>query len=93
MSLKIDLDKIRKVLLDDGKWYDVHTFVLLDAYEFYDDAGGEYSFLGGKEKLIPATGFKFEYLSPFETEESGAELVSICGPITSIKAVMSTYES
>jgi len=76
MSLAIDTDKITEVMLPDG-WHTVAKGSFgLDAYEF--ERGGKTLFRAGQEGLVrPATGFVF-------TDASGE---TICGPISSVRAV------
>ena len=76
MSLAIDTDKITEVMLPDG-WHTVAKGSFsLDAYEYVKD--GKTLFRAGQEGLVlPATGFVF-------TDASGE---TICGPISSVRAV------
>ena len=75
MSLKIDTDRITDVLLADG-WHIVagESFDL-DSYEFVCEEHLVHA--GGREPLVPATGFTF-------TDDVGAR---ISGPLTAILAV------
>jgi hypothetical protein len=83
MSLAIDVDKVKAVLLADG-WHDVKDASFsLDSYEYLwygdgDDRRDPMILLGGgDEPLIPARGFTFT-----TTDD---DLLS--GPLTSILAV------
>lgn len=89
MSLYIDVDTVTAVLLADG-WHQVADASFnLDAYEFVwsgtdgitvveSDEDALLLLAGGRESLVPATGFSFK-------EEGGGW--QIAGPITSILAV------
>ncbi len=88
MSLAINIDRVKAVLLQDGKWYDVQFFkdgrssFALDAYEYVEhhptNADKDRMPLGGgTEPLIPATGATWE----------GDDKQTYCCPITSIVAV------
>jgi hypothetical protein len=74
MSLRIDVDLVEAVLLEDG-WHQVHDVSFdLDAYEFLSE--GE--LVGnGDGSIVPYTGFAF-------LEEDGRQ---IAGPLSAIKAV------
>jgi hypothetical protein len=56
MSLNIEINKVARVLLTDGKWHRIEEDSFdLDAYEYCD--GDELVFGGGQDKpLVPATG-------------------------------------
>ena len=59
MSLFINVDHIKSVLLKDGKWYQVwdNSFVL-DSYEFHHK--NHIQFAGAASNLVCATGFSFK---------------------------------
>jgi hypothetical protein len=75
MSLAIDVDRVRAVLLDDG-WHEVDSASFtLDAYEYhYRD---RMLVGGGRVEGVPSTGFSF-------TDQTGGE---ICGPLDAVLAV------
>lgn len=73
MSLAIDIEKIRSVLLADG-WHDITTGSFdLDAFEFIS---GENTIHKGGQSDVCATGFRF-------VDKSG----TVCGPLTTVLAV------
>ncbi len=89
MSLAIDVDRVKEVLLPDGKWHEVagDSFEL-DAYEFVrasemTPGGGEAGVRlgGGTEKLVPATGARW-----IERDSDDHERRVYC-PINAIQAV------
>jgi hypothetical protein len=84
MSLQINPGHVTAVLLADGWHHDVKGFDL-DAYEYVQphpnpDRDGFILLGGGREPLVPATGFLF-------TEPDGTRLY---GPLTSILAIKAT---
>ena len=89
MSLSIDVDSVREVLLADGTWHQVvNDSFELDAYEYLRDkefkpGGGSAGVRlgGGQEKLLPATGARWT-----ERDQSGNTRTVFC-PITAIQAV------
>jgi hypothetical protein len=97
MSLALDIDKVKAVLLRDGQWYSIkwnaakrrYSFDL-DAYEigeFWVNTGERKSHMllpGGIEQQagIPATGFEF-------VADDGRV---IAGPLTSILAMEMDYK-
>jgi hypothetical protein len=98
MSLCIDIDKVREVLLEDGwhtvVWDDkgISTFDL-DSYEYIDGddetrmGGGDYESCG-----IPALGFMFR--KKVATSTNGNDVMDsawIKGPVSSIKAVKEIF--
>ncbi len=98
LSLAIEIDQVRAVLLDAGwhtvYWKDGVSTFDLDSYEYLHGenevrmGGGDYESCG-----IPALGFAF-----LSCSVQGAGLAKdepgdwIYGPITSIKAVMGRFE-
>jgi hypothetical protein len=91
MSLAIDVDKVRRVLLTDGAWHEVvqqngvSTFDI-GAYEFIRGrAGGRDPIIlvgGGQVAGVPSTGATW-----LEKVDSGSKGQLICCPLTSILAV------
>jgi hypothetical protein len=85
MSLAIDIDRVKKVLLPDGIWHDVADASFeLDSYEYIcgSEDFSSYSRLrhgGGTDKLICATGAMWR--------EHGVEEVFYC-PLTSIRGIV-----
>ena len=101
MSLCIDVDRVRAVLLADG-WHDVATegqcrlsqssisTFEIDAYEFVQQ-GGHDRLLGGQEKHVAATGFAFTERVPAQ-EGDPYEYRAVFGPLTAILAVAYSQE-
>lgn len=83
MSLAIDVDRVAAVMVG-NTWHEVaDTSFVLDAYEYIephpDPDGDPFVHLyGGRETLVPATGFQFR------DQATGALMF---GPLTSIQAV------
>lgn len=76
MSLAIEVDDVRRVLLSDGQWHlVVDKSFTTDSYEF---VCGSYTQLGGGQcDLVPSTGFAFK-------DRDGQW---VYGPLTAIQAV------
>ena len=85
MSLAIDVDHVREVLLSDGEWHRVADGSFeLDSYEYVRAADGPKAaprLGGGQEKLVPTTGARW---TERDTSENQREM--FC-PLTAIQAV------
>jgi hypothetical protein len=80
MSLAIDVDRVREVLLADGWHVVVNESFDIDAYEYLH---ADHMLLGGgDEPLLPARGFTFDELS-----DGGLGRIRISGPLTAVLAV------
>lgn len=77
MSLYIDVDSVKSVLIA-GQWYDVDDLSFdLDSYEFHYENDLVH---GGGQSCVCAVGFRFVW--------NGAE---VSGPLTSIQAVSAQF--
>jgi hypothetical protein len=86
MSLAIDVDHVREVLLSDGEWHRVADGSFeLDSYEYVRAADGPKAaprLGGGQEKLVPATGARWT-----EREDTSGNQREMFCPLTAIQAV------
>ena len=82
MSLSIDIEKVRAILLNDG-WYSiVKGSLFFDSYEYISRDGKEvFSEFGGGQSGICSTGFECEVLGEIEGKHR------MMGPMTSLLAV------
>ena len=92
MSLAINIDKVRRVLLADG-WHTVKDdSFAMDAYEFLWYPNEDTTIMdaqivhGGGQSGICATGFTFKEISARDRAYVDSE-IWISGPVTAIQAV------
>ena len=87
MSLRIDTEKVKAVLLSDGEWYQCRSF-RLDSYDFMGGDGvgsGDVDQTGGQDR--PSAASKLGFLMEATIGSSLTKTRLIAGPVSSILAV------